>query len=225
MMRVLLFDIDGTLIHTAGAGGAALREAFCDEFQVPEAGDVPFSGRTDRAIGRSFFQLHGLDDSEENWKRLRNGYLKRLPGYMRARKGRVLDGVTELLEALAPRDDVLLGLLTGNILEGARIKLGHFGLFDYFPFGGFGDQFHDRNDVARAAMEAAAERLDGRAPADQVWVIGDTPLDVSCARAINARVLAVETGIHPREELVAAKPDVLLADLSNTARVLERLLG
>ena len=112
---------------------------------------------------------------------------------------------------------------TGNLHEGARIKLGFYGLDHYFPFGGFGDDHHDRDDVARDAVRAAVAHANGRSLTGPIWVIGDTPLDVACGRAIGARVLAVATGIHPREELVAAKPDVLLDDFSDTARTLEHL--
>lgn len=224
-MRVLLFDIDGTLLHTGGAGGAALRDAFCQEFAVPEAGDVCFSGRTDRAIGNSLFRLHGVEDNRVNWERLRAAYLRKLVSYMPRYQGRVLPGVRTVLQALSRSDDLALGLLTGNLREGARIKLEFFGLYHHFAFGGFGDEHLDRNLVARDALAAAKEYADGRAAVDAVWVIGDTPLDIACARAIGARVLAVATGVHPREELSAAGPDVLLDDLSDAAPVLETLKG
>jgi len=219
-MRVLLFDIDGTLVNTGGAGGAALRTAFCDEFHVDDAGNVPFSGRTDRAIGRSMFDLHGIDDSPENWRRLRASYVQRLPGFMPLHQGHVLPGVLGLLDGLAGRENVALGLLTGNLQVGARIKLRHYGLNGYFPFGGFGDDHYDRDDVARDALAAAEGFLNGSASDPHVWVIGDTPLDVACGRAIGAQVLAVATGIHARDELVAAQPDVLLDDLANTDQVM-----
>ena len=224
-MRVLLFDIDGTLVNTGGAGGAALRHAFCQEFAVPEAGDVCFSGRTDRAIGNSLFRLHGVEDNTDNWQRLRAAYLQRLPLYMPQYPGQILPGVQTMLRALSGSGDVALGLLTGNLLEGARIKLEFFGLYHYFAFGGFGDDHHDRDLVARDALAAAHRYTNGRASLDAVWVIGDTPLDIACARAIHARVLAVATGVHPREELAAAAPDVLIDDLSDTGRVLEALKG
>ena len=133
----------------------------------------------------------------------------------------MLAGVVRLLDNLAERDHVRLGLLTGNLRTAARIKLEHYGLHGRFAFGGFGDHHENRNDVAREAVEAAeCDRSDSR-----FWVIGDTPLDVSCARAIGASVVAVATGLHLREELATHKPDLLLDDLSDGERILETLLG
>ena len=135
----------------------------------------------------------------------------------------VLPGVGELLEVLAGRDDFAVGLLTGNVCDGARIKLGHFDLFRYFPFGGFGDDHHDRDRVASDALRAAHAHLNGGGHTATVWVIGDTPFDVTCGRSIGARTLAVTTGSHPRAELESYSPDVLLDDLSDTAKVLQLL--
>ncbi|MBP87110.1 MAG: haloacid dehalogenase [Planctomycetaceae bacterium] len=222
-MRVLLFDIDGTLISTGGAGGAALREAFRNAFNVVEAADVPFAGRTDRGIGSNLFREHQIEDSETNWTKLRNGYLERLPFHLADRDGRVLDGVATLLEELSKLSQVAVGLLTGNTDRGARIKLSHYELNEHFAFGGFGDEHRHRNDVAKAALQEAEQYLNGNGKLEHVWVIGDTPLDVACARAIDAKVIAVSTGGHTAEELSDAKPDVLLQSLADTERVLELL--
>jgi phosphoglycolate phosphatase-like HAD superfamily hydrolase len=224
-MRILLFDIDGTLVNTGGAGGAALRTAFRDTFDVDDAGKVAFSGRTDRAIVRSFLDLHGMEPCDENWCRVRDAYLQRLPEFMPRHEGRVLPGVQGLLDALRGRDDTALGLLTGNLREGAQIKLAYYDIDHYFAFGGFGDEHYERDDVARDALDAALAHLNGRASSHRVWVIGDTPLDVACARVIGAQVLAVTTGIHPREELLRSEPDVLLDSLVDTPQVLEILLA
>jgi phosphoglycolate phosphatase-like HAD superfamily hydrolase len=118
-----------------------------------------------------------------------------------------------------------MGLLTGNLREGAQIKLQHFGLERYFSFGGFGDVHPDRDDVAQSALDAARAALDGQSGDEQIWVFGDTPLDIRCARAIGARVLAVNTGVDSRDELERACPDVLLDDLSDTQQVLEIVEG
>jgi phosphoglycolate phosphatase-like HAD superfamily hydrolase len=120
-----------------------------------------------------------------------------------------------LLECLSQKKDALVGLLTGNIRAGARIKLGHFGLFHHFVVGGYGDKHLCRDDVAREALAEVHNHLNGSFQLDRVWVIGDTPLDIRCARAIGARVAAVCTGWHRREELAAAQPDLLLTDLSD----------
>ena len=145
-----------------------------------------------------------------------DGYLSRLPGRLAAIGGEVCPGVRELLARVRGRADVRLGLLTGNVRRGAALKLGHFGLWDTFPLGGgFGDDHEDRDDVARAAVRALRDHADFR-PAD-VWVVGDTPLDVRCARAVGANVVAVATGWHPLAELTDA--DVAVPDLADWSRL------
>lgn len=224
-MHTLLFDIDGTLINTGGAGGAALTACFCEEFEIDEPARVAFSGRTDRAIATNLFSEHEIEDTEENWQRLREGYLARLGDELPLRPGHVLPGVAALLESVRQLDHVAVGLLTGNVLIGAKIKLDYYDLFSHFSFGGYGDIHRDRDDVARMAVEAARVHLGSRFREDQVWVIGDTPHDITCARAVHARVLAVATGIHPSDELAAALPDELCDDLGDTERIRRVLLG
>jgi phosphoglycolate phosphatase-like HAD superfamily hydrolase len=222
-MHVCLFDIDGTLISSAGAGKAALEAALAEVFGIPRVSDLlKLSGRTDRAICRDLFRYHVLDDTPENWQRLIGAYLRHLPGSLHQKGGAILPGIELLLEQLRARDDVAVGLLTGNVRAGARVKLGHFGLFDYFPFGGFGDHHHDRDDVAREALAEVRRHCDGQVCADRIWVVGDTPLDVRCARAIGARAVAVATGWHSHEELAASRPDLLLTDLSDPSPLVER---
>ncbi|MGE3776579.1 MAG: HAD family hydrolase [Pirellulaceae bacterium] len=223
-MLVLLFDIDGTLIHTGGAGGAALRQAFRTLFDIAEPRDVPYSGRTDRAISRDMFTLHQVEDSPANWERLRTGYLTALAESLAACRGCVLPGISLLLEKLATHPDVAVGLLTGNLQDGARLKLQHYGLARHFAFGGYGDEHFDRDDVAVSALAAAHQHLKGRREPRRVWVIGDTPLDIRCARRIQAHVLAVATGTHPRGELADHRPDALLNDLADVDGVLELLM-
>jgi phosphoglycolate phosphatase-like HAD superfamily hydrolase len=230
-MHIVLFDIDGTLISSGGAGRAALLAGLDEEFGPRRLdGHLELRGRTDRAILHDLLRLAGLPDTPENIDRLRAAYLRQLPALMRAHAtevaadsryhARVLPGIAALLDGLTRRDEVCIGLLTGNMRDGARIKLGHFGLFDYFTFGGYGDVYHDRDDVARAALDDARRHLDRPIEPDRVWVIGDTPLDVRCARAIGSRVLAVVTGWHDRAELAACAPDLLLDDLSDASPLL-----
>jgi phosphoglycolate phosphatase-like HAD superfamily hydrolase len=221
-MHVCLFDIDGTLINSGGAGKAALEAALGSEFGITGLIDkITLSGRTDRAIIRDLFSLHVIADTPQNWQRLRESYLRHLPGCLASHGGRVLPGIAELLQRLHGRDDLALGLLTGNLRAGARAKLGHFGLYDYFPFGGFGDEHFDRDDVAREALAEVRRRTNGSVPPERIWVVGDTPLDIRCARAIGARAVAVATGWHSREELEQQCPDLLLADLSDASGLLE----
>jgi phosphoglycolate phosphatase-like HAD superfamily hydrolase len=223
-MQIVFFDIDGTLILSGGAGKAALEAALASEFGIGwEIEKLSLSGRTDRAIVRDMLLWHGLADSVENWQRMTAAYIRHLPAHLAQRSGNVLPGIEALLARLNLRPRTAVGLLTGNTREGARLKLGHFGLAGYFPFGGFGDEHLDRDSVAREAL-AEARRLHGNVRPEQIWVVGDTPLDVQCARHIGARAVAVATGWHSLDELTASEPDVLVTDLADPQPLL-RLLG
>jgi len=219
-MHICLFDIDGTLLNSGGAGKAAMESALAAEFGLTHVRQgIPYSGRTDRAIGQDLLRGHGIDPSPANWQRLQQAYLRNLPTCLGRYNGKVLPGIAALLERLAGHEQVAVGLLTGNIREGAKVKLGHFDLYHHFEFGGFGDEHLDRDDVAREALTAARAYCEAVA-CERIWVIGDTPLDVRCARAIGARVAAVATGVHSLAELEAAQPDLLLADLSDASPLL-----
>jgi phosphoglycolate phosphatase-like HAD superfamily hydrolase len=220
-MQILLFDIDGTLVRTGGAGKAAMELALQAAFGIPDLHDVvPYSGRTDRAIGRDLLTVHGIEPTLANQVRLQDAYLSHLPQSLRTHGGITCPGIVELLPRLEGQTGVLLGLLTGNVRSGAKHKLGHFGLWDYFVCGGFGDEHFERDDVARMAITEVRAHLRRDFDLADVWVIGDTPLDVRCARAIGARAVAVATGWHPLEELAEHAPDVLLSDLSNPDELL-----
>jgi phosphoglycolate phosphatase len=223
-MHIVLFDIDGTLISSGGAGKAALEQALAEEFGVTHVIEkLQLSGRTDRAIIADLFRLHALDDTPENRQRLLAGYLRNLPACLATRGGRVLPGIASLLDRLSGRKDVAVGLLTGNVRAGAKVKLGHFGLYDYFAFGGFGDHHLDRDAVAREALAEVERRFNGSHAPERIWVIGDTPLDIRCARAIGARAVAVATGWHSQEELTAHGPDLFLTDLEDPETLLTQL--
>jgi phosphoglycolate phosphatase-like HAD superfamily hydrolase len=133
-----------------------------------------------------------------------------------------MPGIAALLECLTARGDVAVGLLTGNVRQGAQLKLGHYALAHYFAFGGFGDHYFERNDVAREALAAVHRHLQGPVDLGRLWVIGDTPLDILCARSIGARVAAVATGWHSWDELAAEQPDLLLTDLSDPRPLLDQ---
>jgi len=217
----LLFDIDGTLIRSGGAGKLAMETALREAFDIAMIHDkVPYSGRTDIAIGHDLLVVHGIDPTVANRVKLTEQYLELLPRCLAERGGDICPGIPELLAKVAKRDDVLIGLLTGNIRRGAERKLGYFDLWHHFPLGGFGDNHTDRDDVARSAMQAVENHLGNPVNPDDVWVIGDTPLDVSCARAIGAKVIAVATGWHSLTELEVTSPDLALADLSDTQKLL-----
>ena len=197
---------------------SALRSAF----GIREILDtVAYSGRTDVAIARDLLVTHDRPTTDENQLLLRETYLSELPAHLAASGGEILPGIPELLERLHNRTDVVQGLLTGNVRRGARVKLGHFGLWDYFGPGGFGDRFTDRSDVAREALAGVEAHLKAKPDLRNIWVIGDTPHDVSCGRAIGANVLAVATGWHTLAELEGCGADATFADLSDVAQVLE----
>jgi phosphoglycolate phosphatase-like HAD superfamily hydrolase len=220
-MHVCLFDIDGTLLRSGGAGKIAMEEALAVEFGVPADSDgVPFSGRTDRAIARDLFARYAIAPTAANWQRFLGRYLLHLPECLAKHHGQVLPGIAALLEQLAGREEMAVGLLTGNVRDGARIKLSHYHLYHHFAFGGFGDHWLERDEVAHEALAAVRSHCPGAVDPERIWVIGDTPLDVACARAIGARAIAVATGWHPPAELAAAQPDLLLTDLSDPSPLL-----
>ncbi|MBL8820985.1 MAG: HAD hydrolase-like protein [Planctomycetia bacterium] len=222
---VFLFDIDGTLLSSGGAGKMALETAFLNLFGLMEIRkQVPYSGRTDVAIAHELLQAHDIDPSLENISKLQESYLNQLPQALNCKKGSVLPGVIPLLEALrSSSHSIMIGLLTGNIRRGAQVKLGHYDMNHFFSFGGFGDGVHTRNEVAQAAWNEARQFAGVELSPNRTWVIGDTPLDISCARHIGAKVLAVSTGMHPHDELESHKPDLLAASLNHPV-LLSRML-
>ena len=224
-MHVCLFDIDGTILNTGGAGQAAMEAALASEFGTTKPLDrsVTFSGRTDRAIMADLFAYYAIDNTADSLARFIKAYLRHLPETLAAREGLVLPGIAALLETLCQREDVLLGLLTGNYRDGAKIKLGHYQLDHHFGFGGYGDRHLDRDDVARDALQEVHARLNGSVNLERVWVIGDTPSDVRCARAIGAQVVAVATGIYGADELRAERPDYLVPDFADADCLLSLL--
>ncbi len=219
-MDIILFDIDGTLLSSGGAGKFALETAFTEDFGVPLRVQIPYAGRTDRAIVADLFQSHGVEPTPAHLEKILAGYLRRLPTSLERLKGKILPGIVELLTHLRERTQITVGLLTGNVRAGAKVKLGHFGLYEQFTFGGFGDHHLDRDDVAREALAAARTHVGPHVTADRIWVIGDTPMDVRCARAIGAKVLAVATGLHTMAQLQACDPDLALEDMSDPERFL-----
>lgn len=230
VMRVCLFDIDGTLVNSGGAGQAAMESALAGCFGItrPTEG-ISTVGRSDLAITQDLLAFHGLETSDVRLQQFLEAYLVELPAQLAQLDGVALPGVAVLLERLSEQDEIVLGLLTGNFVRGARCKLAHFDLDQFFEregdlFGGFGDDERERDDVARRAWEVARSAL-GPLDPEQVWVIGDTPLDVQCARAISARVLAVGTGVFSVSALEATQPDALLADLEATEQVIDLLVS
>lgn len=214
-MHILLFDIDGTLIRSGGAGKAAMETGLKKAFNLQKIDDtIPYSGRTDVAIAHDLLRVHGLEVHEENIAKLHNAYQDELPESLKNHDGEILPGIREFLPRLHACPNVVLGLLTGNIRRGAENKLRFYGLWDYFPFGGFADGIPDRDEVARKALKEAERHAARPADLNKVWVIGDTPFDVKCARAIGAKAIAVHTGGYNREALAATNADHLFNDFT-----------
>jgi phosphoglycolate phosphatase len=215
---LLLWDIDGTLITSGGAGVRALRPPLLEFFGVTATlDDIDFAGRTDRHIFRQIFVRYGIPDTDENFNRYLDGYLANLSRELANPSAYILPGVSALLQAAAARADITQALLTGNVQRGARTKLSHHGLWDFFPFGAFADDSEHRNDLGPHALRRAREHTGVEFSPDHVWVIGDTPHDIACGRVIGARTIGVATGSHSPETLAAHNPTAVFSDLSDTA--------
>ncbi len=215
MVRVVFFDIDGTLVHTGRAGVKAFTKVFSTEFGAHDGTErMKFGGRTDISLVREFFGLHGIEPSAANFERFFSRYAFWLDHLIKDSAGAACHGVLEFLAELqALPNPPLLGLLTGNIRLGAEIKLRHFDLWDTFVTGGFADDHEDRNQIAAAAYGRADRLLGNTLRPDEVVVVGDTPRDIECGRSIGARVLAVATGGATLEELCKHNPDWAVPDL------------
>ncbi len=219
MIRLVLFDIDGTLVHTGGAGVKAFAKVFATEFGATDHFErLKFAGRTDVNLVREFFQYHNIPATTENFDRFFSRYVFWLDHILSHSHTEACPGIWEFiydLRELAERP--LIGLLTGNIRLGAEIKLRHFQLWEAFETGAFADDSEERDQIAAIARDRGSRVLGEKLRGDQVLVIGDTPLDIRCGRAIGAKVLAVATGGATLEELIRHKPDWAVPDLRSVS--------
>ena len=226
MSHIILFDIDGTLVLTGGAGGRAMRRAFRDVFGVDDAFEgIPMPGRTDLSILGDALARAGIARANDSVTRFCERYYHHLAEALQEPHPRktIMPGVRELLDALQEREDVFLALLTGNFVKSARLKLEYFDLWRYFPCGGFGDDAEERHGLLRAALSRAEAHGALAAASARVMVVGDTPLDVACATAAGAQAVAVATGPVDAAALRACGADVVFEDLSDTKAFLELL--
>jgi phosphoglycolate phosphatase len=229
-VKLLLFDIDGTLVLTGGAGKDAMAGAIAEVFGIADSlAGVALAGRTDRAILEdALAAAHGgVIPLDGRLSAFQSAYFSRLERELLVSRPhkRELPGVRALLDRLSRRADVALGLLTGNFPESARLKLEHFDLWRYFGWGAFGGETRDRNTLVPVAVQCARDNgcPEPEDPA-AVVVIGDTPHDVACARSAGATAVAVATGYFSEDELRAAGADIVLPDLTDTDRVMALLV-
>ena len=226
MTKIILFDIDGTLVLTGGAGQRAMSLAFEELFAITDAfRGIPMAGRTDAWILSDAAVAHGLPPDSSglaDFPAIYARHLERELAHPGPRKG-LMPGVRELLDALSPRDDAYLALLTGNYEAGAKLKLEYFDLWRYFQCGAFGDDAPDRNGLLPRAVARAAACGGPSVQPSEAIIIGDTPLDVACAKAGGARSIGVATGSHSVAQLRDAGADVVFDDLTDTDAVIAAL--
>jgi phosphoglycolate phosphatase len=223
---LLLWDIDGTLVQMDRAGERALllaiKELYARDLwtQLP----VDLRGRTDTSISRDLLAHLGVAGGPEEEKRLLLAYLSHMPKTMPAGKARVLAGIKEALDAVHAHPEIHQALLTGNLKAGAKLKLSYLGLWDYFEFGAFADDSYLRDELGPFALARAKEKLGIAFPPERVWIIGDTPHDIACGKAIGANTIAVATGTFSFAELSALNPTHTFQDLSDTQGLLKVII-
>jgi phosphoglycolate phosphatase len=223
--RLLLFDIDGTLVSTGGAGVVALKRVVEKRYGAKDdLRDIEIAGCTDAGIAADILKKYGESQNEEDIRKFLNEYVGFLGETLSTTNGEILPGMLQILNQMKVRPDRVLGLLTGNVKRGAKLKLQHYGLWDFFEFGAFADDHHDRNQLGEFARTRAHEKHGHEFDAARIDVIGDTPRDIACGKAFGARTVAVATGTWSREQLVRHQPDFLFDDLSDVNEVM-RVLG
>jgi phosphoglycolate phosphatase len=229
-MKLVLFDIDGTLLWTDGAGRRAMEAALHATYGVRGDPAYRYDGKTDRQIAREQMRGAGVPDAviDAGLATLVEAYLANLGRELAATPdaARLLAGVAALLDAVDAEPRAVLGLLTGNVAGGAHAKLGAVGVdATRFRVGAYGCDHEHRPELPRVAQRRAHEQLGLAVPGHDVVIIGDTPADIACGRPIGARAIAVATGRYGVAELAAHAPHAVFADLGDTGRVLEAILG
>jgi phosphoglycolate phosphatase len=230
MDRLILFDIDGTLLNTGGAGARAFRTALLEVFGT--AGPIEghsFAGKTDPQIARELMTAAGVDEYEilRGLEALWEVYLRDLPDELAQARIEVCPGIPPLLERLEARSrGTALGLLTGNIQPGAQLKLDTAGIgFERFVVGAFGSDHAERPALPAVAVERAEQRFGHRFAGRDIVIIGDTPLDIACGEHLGVRTIAVATGSYGAEELAACGPDFLFSSLADVDAVWESIFA
>ncbi len=220
--RLLLWDIDGTLISTGAAGQRAILGATAKLFGGDLNG-VEIAGRTDIAIAHQILRKYKAEITDESVKSLLDLYLELLQEELPRSNGTVMPGVLELLEHAAKQPNLSSGLLTGNLERGAKLKLEHYGLWRFFGFGAFADDHHDRNALGPFALTRAEAGSGIKFLPAQVDVIGDTGHDIACGKIFGARTVAVATGSWTRAQLAERSPDFLFDGFAQVDEVMAAL--
>jgi phosphoglycolate phosphatase-like HAD superfamily hydrolase len=228
-MKLVLFDIDGTILLTDGAGKRAIHRALREVFGSTGPDDHAFGGKTDPQIVRELMRIDGHEDPhiDDRMPLLLDRYVAYLGEELDASAEHVetMPGVHELLDALEQRDDAIIGLLTGNLVEGAKAKLGSVGIdFGRFKVGAFGSDHEMRGELPAVAQRRVRDELGLDIAGSNVVVIGDTPADIDCGRSIGARAIAVATGTYSVDDLRAHNPAAVFEDLSDTIAVLAAIM-
>jgi phosphoglycolate phosphatase len=222
--RLVLWDIDGTLITTGAAGQRAIsfatKQQFGDEANLD---GVEIAGRTDLAIAHQILTKYRVSVTEDNVAAFLNLYLELLARELPRSPGHVMPGVLELLRYCEGKSEIALGLLTGNLRRGAKLKLEHYGIWRFFAFGAFADDHHDRNELGAFAISRALETTGIKFSPAQIDVIGDTGHDIACGKAFGARTIAVATGGWSGEQLAEQRADFLFDNLANVDQVIAAL--
>ncbi|UCH80931.1 MAG: haloacid dehalogenase-like hydrolase [Nitrospiraceae bacterium] len=214
MNKLVLYDIDGTLITAGGAGTRSLNRAFFNLFGISEAfSTISMAGKTDPQIMREGLKLHGIDHLDGNVDRMIEKYLLYLTEEINNPMRQIMPGIRESLD-LFRSHNMTIGLLTGNLEKGAEIKLGPFGIFDYFTSGAFGSDHEDRDELLPIAIEKYKKQGLKFSPGD-CYVIGDTPRDVQCAKIHDAHCIAVATGPYSVEDLRNTEADIVFESLAD----------
>jgi phosphoglycolate phosphatase-like HAD superfamily hydrolase len=226
--RLVLFDIDGTLLSAGPVSRSALVDALTEIYGVTGPVDeYDFSGKTDPQIVRELMESAGLaeDAWQRGFERCLEVYRGHLTTRLRPHHVRAKPGVVELVQALAADRRVALGLLTGNIEACARVKLAPLDLNGFFPFGAYGSDHHDRHRLPAVAVERARALTGEVFTGKRIVVVGDSIHDVRCGRGLGVRAVAVATGLTPAQMLAAEEPDALLTDFSDTGAAMAAILG
>ena len=226
MAKLILFDVDGTLVDSGGAGKEALNRTLLELTGIGNGfHTVSFGGKTDMQILREALSRHGLKMD----RRFVLGFFDRYPIHLKAamatRTSRLKPSVRDLLRRLQGKNGMFLGLLTGNVEAGARMKLEPFSLNSFFSFGAFGDDEEDRNLLLPVAVRRFTAREGVAVSYSDCIVVGDTPLDVACAKAFEAPCIAVGTGYCPIEDLRATNADLVLEDLTDADLIVRWIEG